>query len=140
MMDQAHWTEVERLWSAVKRDYFSVAEVFAGSDRLPEDEKDRRLRRLERNWNELCDLDLDVASGLHHGVNEVSMLLAGYDRPDGGPATRHDQRLKEALGVSKLGRDANPGADADTLGELYELGEEELRRAADEAAERLRDD
>lgn len=140
MKDEAHWIEVDRLWSAVKRDYCSVVEVFAGIDRLPEEEKDRRLRRLGRNWNKLCDLDLDVASGLHHGVNEVSRMLAGFERPDGGPATRHGQRLVEALGVAELGREANPGAEVNTLGELYELGEEELRRAADEAAERLQGD
>jgi hypothetical protein len=40
--------------------------------------------------------------------------------------------LYEALGMATLAREANPGAEVGTLGELVSLGEEEVRRQVDD--------
>lgn len=56
-----------------------------------------------------------------------------------GPAARNDQRLQELDGVVKMGREANPDAEVSTLGDLLDLGGQEIARQIDDDIEGLND-
>jgi len=118
-MDNERADEIERLWRAVKRDYFGVVVDVAGLRTFDQ----RRFERLRRNWIDLCKLDGDLAAHLAHGFEEVDEII---QRPGGveAPFDRNTRTMAELVGVARIGRHANPDADVQTLGELVQLGEE----------------
>ena len=125
MTNSERRSEVDRLWAAVKRDYFIAVETLAG---IRPDEGDRRWARLLTNWRALCAVDVDVAAQLVHGLREVSTV---FDADHRGPADRHLQELDEMLGARDTARAAN-GAEEETFGKAYEPGEAALQRRIDE--------
>jgi hypothetical protein len=70
LRDDEHWSEVTRLWQAVKRDYFIAVE---GSVGLPFDEV--RRNRLLRNWEHLCKRAPNVATRLARGLHEIDLVF-----------------------------------------------------------------
>lgn len=125
--DEAHWREANRLWRAVKRDYLTAVEMIGGQRELD----NARLRRLEDNWNALCALDIRVASRLAHGFEQLDGIIQRHGDPT-GPDAHNLRQMQEAVEIARLGREANPEAEVDTVGELYALGEEEIRRQVDD--------
>lgn len=123
--EAAHYAEVNRLWRAVKRDFFVAVERVGGLNTT--DPRHTRLKRLQRNWEALCELDVDIAASLYHGLNELAMSFARHGQVN-SPMDRHSQQLDELVGIIKIGREANPDAVVTTAGELYKLGEEAIRR------------
>ncbi|MDP9335234.1 MAG: hypothetical protein M3Q30_18280 [Actinomycetota bacterium] len=117
-----HWVEVERLWRAIKRDVLFVVELSAGFQKL-DDAANKRAQRLSRNWRHLCELDMDIAAAFAHGFREMSMI-ASTD----GVWERTHQKMNEVIELARIGREANPDAEVQTLGELVELAEEAIRR------------
>ena len=128
MTNSERRSEVDKLWTAVKRDYFVAVETFAG---IRGDQGDRRWNRLLANWRALCSLDSDRAALLAHGLREVSML---FDADVRGPADGHLEQIDE---VHDVVRALHPDADAETFGTMYSLGEEALQRRIDEDPGRL---
>jgi hypothetical protein len=53
----------------------------------------------------------------------------------GGPADHGPRRLSAVAELAKMGREANPDTDAQTLGELVELGEQAIRDDIDQDLE-----
>jgi hypothetical protein len=92
---------------------------------------DRAIKRFEKNWDKLCERDLDVAARIHHAINEIQMMTGRYDDPN-GPAARQEQRLDEMIGMAQIGRDKHPAAKASTLGELIELAEQSIKDEIDD--------
>ncbi len=125
MTDSERRREADKLWAAVKRDYFVAVETVAGMRR---DEGDARWARLLRNWRALCSLDIDVARQLVHGLREVSLV---FDADHRGPADGHLQQLDEMLGTGDGGRAAND-AEVETIREVHQLAEDALQRRIDE--------
>jgi hypothetical protein len=125
MTDPERRSEADKLWVAVKRDYFVAVETIAGIRR---DEGDARWTRLLKNWRALCALDIAVATQLVHGLREVSIV---FDADHRGPADSHLQQLDEMLGTADSGRAAND-AEVETIGKVYELAEGALQRRIDE--------
>ena len=121
--DDAHMAEVNRLWRAVKRDYFAVVLEMAGFTELD----DRRYQRLNSNWDALCALDINVAASLYHGIEKVHMSFSRHNSPN-SPANHRMRVMTAVLGVVDRGRAANPDVEVETVGELYALGEEALQR------------
>ncbi|MGH3484750.1 MAG: hypothetical protein ACRDPQ_16145 [Nocardioidaceae bacterium] len=111
MNDDAHWDEVERLWRLCRRDLGAAIKEMAGY------QDGRAWDRLVKNWKALCDLDLDVAAALYHGIEQVQMAMS----KNGVTEHRHAQ-MRGTLGVLEIGRQANPDAETQTVGELYDLG------------------
>jgi hypothetical protein len=130
MSDQAHWVEVNRLWGAIKRDYLAAVEIMAGFRPL-DDAAQARSKRIRRNWDGLCDLDIDVAARLHHGFEQMWMGLSRRGNPN-DPVEHHMRQLKEVVGIATIGRDANPDTDVGTLGELIQMGEDAIRKQIDD--------
>ncbi|TML17054.1 MAG: hypothetical protein E6G39_04835 [Actinobacteria bacterium] len=128
MTNSERRSEVDKLWAAVKRDYFGAIETFTG---IRGDQGDRRWNRLLANWRALCELDIDRASLLARGLREVSMLFDAHLR---GPADGHLDQLDE---VHDVVRALNPDPDLETFGSTYALGEEALQRRLDEDPGRL---
>ena len=128
MTNSPRRSEVDKLWTAVKRDYFSAVETFSG---IRSDQGDRRWNRLLANWRALCSLDADRAAALAHGLREVSLL---FDADVRGPADSHLEQLEE---VHDIVRVMMPDADAETFGTTYALGEEALQRRIEEDPSRL---
>jgi hypothetical protein len=88
MKDEREWDELERLWRAIRRDVFFEVEVAAGFQPLG-DAQVRRSRRLNRNWRRFCELDIDLASRLAHGLREVAMSFSHVDVHGTTPMERH---------------------------------------------------
>ena len=128
MTNSERRSEVDRLWTAVKRDYFAAVETFAG---IRGDQDDRRWNRLRANWRALCSLDTDRAALLAHGLHEVTMLFEADAR---GPADGHLEQLDE---VHDVVRALSPEAEVETFRTMYSLGEEALQRRIDEDPRRL---
>ena len=128
-----HWDAVERLWRTLKRDLLASVEEFAGFREAVKGDDTHvlpRTARFERNWTRLCELDIDVAERIYHGLEEVSSLAGRLGMPNS--PSEHSLRLaQEITGLAQLGRSANPDVDVRTLGELVELGEAALRREVD---------
>src|SRR5262245_50890612 len=110
MTDEEHWDEVERLWRAIRRDFHSAVEEVGGLS----DRHDRALRRLMRNWDTLCVLDIGVAAHLWHGFSEIAGVMGKHGDPTGPWAHRH-RGFQEILGVITVGRDANPDTPVETV-------------------------
>jgi hypothetical protein len=126
MTNSERGIEVDRLWAAIKRDYFVAVENFAG---LRRDEGDRRWKRLVKNWRALCSVDTDLAARLARGLHEVSVV---FDANHRGPADGHLQQLDDTLD-----RAADHDAEVEHSRKVYELGEEALQRRIDEDPGRL---
>lgn len=114
--------EIERLWRAFRRDLSTTILLFGGftDDRKAAD-------RLTKNWARLCELDLDIAALIHHGVEQVSCITGRIGEPN-SPSEHHLRGLQELVGMATIARDANPDAEVETLGELVALGEKEIQR------------
>jgi hypothetical protein len=123
MTRDAHYAEADRLWQAIKRDYFREVEVFAGAREVDAG----REKRFLKNWDALCTLDLDIASTVWHGLKEVEVMFGRMGEPN-SPADHNLRQLGEFVEVLSKGREANPDAVVKTAGELYALGEEAIRR------------
>lgn len=134
--EQGDGREVERLWRSVKRDLLAIVELRdvdePGGDL---EHHNRRLGRMLRNWRSLCDLDIGVASFLQHELQEAARMLGNED------VTRYQHgKLDELIGVAEMGRRANPGAEVGTVGDLLDLGQEEIERQTDDAVRRFGDE
>ena len=70
----------------------------------------------------------------YHGVEQVGVLMARVDMLN-SPSDHQLRQLAELSGLARIAREANPGAQVKTLGELVELGEQEIRRQVDEDTE-----
>ncbi|MEO5842932.1 MAG: hypothetical protein ABIQ73_26475 [Acidimicrobiales bacterium] len=116
-------TDVEKLWTAVKRDYFVAVETFAG---IRGEDGDIRWNRLVKNWRALCAVDTDRAARLAHGLREVTSV---FDASHRGPADGHLQELSE---IHDIVRASIPEVDSETVGNLYAMGEEAMQRRIDE--------
>jgi hypothetical protein len=127
-------TTEEQLWRAVKRDVLRMVEDCSGlfvsvHDGTPRD-GGKAGKRLERNWMALCRKNPDVAAQLYHGFEQLQLLLS-----ESPASERYQQQLGELLGVVKIGREANPDVQVETLGELVDLGEEAIRGEVDKLDE-----
>ena len=103
MKDEREWDELERIWRAIRRDVFFEVEVAAGFHPLG-DAQVRRSRRLNRNWRRFCELDIDLASRLAHGLREVASSFSDTDMNGTTPMERHVMGLDTEITL----------ADADT--------------------------
>jgi hypothetical protein len=121
-MTNSERAERDKLWAAVKRDYFAAVETVAG---VRSDRDDRRWNRLLANWRALCSLDTDRAATLAHGFHEVYML---FDIDLRGPAVDESEQLTEVHDALR----AMPNADEEPFRTMYALGEEALQRHIDE--------
>jgi hypothetical protein len=124
-MDVDHDQEVERLWRAVKRDTFRAVEWIAS---VPGDPK--AIERLQRNWTKLCELDLEVATALWHGIDQIGVSMARRGE-QASPAAQRQRNLAEIVGLSEAGRAAKPDAEVSTVGELMKLGEDAIQAEID---------
>jgi len=131
MKNQDHWDEIDRLWKAISRDFFVSLMLLAG---LGDIKDETRLHRLLRNWDALCEKDIDIAASIAHGCELMSDGFSKLQDPS-GPAARNEQRFNELFGVISIGRKANPDAEVKTVGELYKLGEAAIRSELDEDLE-----
>jgi hypothetical protein len=121
-MTNSERVERDKLWAAVKRDYFAAVETVAG---VRSDQDHRRWNRLLTNWRALCSLDTDRAAALAHGFHEVSML---FDADVRGPAADQSEEIVEVHDALR----AMPNADEEPFRKMYALGEEALQRHIDE--------
>ena len=121
-MTNSQRAEVDRLWAAVKRDYFAAIETVAG---VRNAEDHRRWNRLLTSWRALCSVDKDRATSLAHGFHEVSML---FDADVRGPADDQSEQSTEVHDALR----ALPNADDERFRPMYALGEEALQRRIDE--------
>ena len=128
MTNSEHRNEADKLWTAVKRDYFIAVETFAG---IRGDQDERRWNRLLANWRALCSLDADRAALLARGLQEVSTL---FDADVRGPADGH---IQQTLEVHEVVRALGPDVDPETRRTLQSLGEEAMQRRIDEDPSRL---
>ena len=124
MTNEEHYDEVDRLWRAVKRDLSSAIMEFAGF------QDGKALDRLAKNWDKLCELDLDVAGRLYHGVEQVHMRMARNDKPN-SPADHQLRQMSELVGMATIAREKHPDADVKALGELLSLGEKSIQEEID---------
>jgi hypothetical protein len=60
--------EVERLWRAFRRDLTPAILESAGV------QEGNAIKRLTRTWERLCEVDLEVAAGIHRAVEQVSLI------------------------------------------------------------------
>jgi hypothetical protein len=134
MTNSERRSEVDKLWTAVKRDYFVAVETFVG---IRSDQGDRRWNRLLANWRALCSLDADRAALLARGLHEVSMLFGAEVRGPADGHLEHTDEVEQTEEVHDVVRAFTPGADAETFGTIYALGEEALQRRLDEDPGRL---
>lgn len=125
MTKSQHGSEADKLWVAIKRDYFVAVETVAG---VRPDEGAIRWTRLLKNWRALCAVDLAVAAQLAHGLREVSLV---FDADYRGPADRHLQQLDEMFETPDRGRAAINVEDG-AISTMHELAEGALQRRIDE--------
>ena len=117
--------EIGRLWSAFRRNLTGAILEFMGA------QDGKASERLDKAWARLCEMDLDVAANIYHGVEQVYMLMARHDQPY-SPADHHMRQLGELAELVRIGREANPDAEVRTVGELMDLGEKEIQRQVDD--------
>lgn len=124
MATTEHYVELDRLWRAVKRDVFFQAELsFRGLD----DAAQARCHRMYRNWQKLCDLDLDVADRLAHGLEDVAGVLSS------GRVLEHRwPGLRERSGMERIAREVDPDIEERHRAELVALAEDAIRREIDD--------
>jgi hypothetical protein len=102
MKNEREWDELERLWRAIRRDVFFEVEVAAGFHPLG-DAQMRRSRRLNRNWRKFCELDIDLASRLAHGLREVAMSFSEAGVNGTSPMERHLMGLDTDISLADAG-------------------------------------
>lgn len=86
--DQAE--ETARLWRAIRRDYFRSLEYVVEELVWIPGSTTRgahAMRRLQRNWNALCSVNLDAASVLVWASRELEKRLRESGDPFGVSAT-----------------------------------------------------
>lgn len=140
MSDDTRWAETDRLWRAIKRDLFPVIEAYAGF-RYPNDTDEKvterltkRATRLQQNWEALCRVDLDVATGILHGIEQATWNFPRHGEPY-SPGDQANREMDELVGLVTKGREANPETKVETVGELVDLGEQAIRREVEEDLE-----
>ena len=94
---------------------------FGSNDRKP-------LEHFERNWDKLCDLDIEIAGALYHGVEQIQMAMAR----DGRVTEQQEREHREITGVIKIARDKHPDVKVETLSELIDLGERAIQDEIDD--------
>ena len=124
-MPSGHQQDAEKVWAAVKRDYFAAVETSAG---LRVELNDKRRVRLLNSWRMLCAVDPDVAQRLAAGLDEVALALR-----DAGDR-RHEPR---PLQVSKFLTQHEEDDDDEELGGVLTLGGAALQRRISEQFSRL---
>lgn len=124
-MSDQHVEDIERLWRALRRDLGNAVLEMAGFL-----DSTTAINRFEKNWAKLCDLDLDVAAKLYHGIEEVSMTAARLGKSN-SPAQHALRQMDEVPGMAEIARAKNPDVVVSTLGELIKLGEVSIRREID---------
>jgi hypothetical protein len=134
--DEHRLMEADRLWRAVKRDALFIVEGCSGAIRRPgqtseqaTDELNARSRRFDRNWRALCDVNLNLATVLVHGFEELYLQV---NRADPRTAECRDQMWSDAIAEVEFARAANPDAEVETIGELLALGDQALRNVVDD--------
>jgi hypothetical protein len=129
--------EAMRLWKAVKRDLLSAVESFGALSYPGQTEEQiqegfrRRNTRLMKNWAALEALAPEFQELLYHGWEQVETML-GRPQDEAGPMWRGVRELEEMAGVLEIGREANPDAKVETVGDLYTLGEQAIRDEIEE--------
>lgn len=118
-----HWDQVDRLWTAVRRDMSPV--ILSSAGVISTDASDQAWKRFSRNWAKLCELDLSVATSLYHGVEQMHMAMARRNQPF-SPSAQQIANMRELVGLATIARQANPDAETETLGELLALGEQAI--------------
>jgi hypothetical protein len=108
-----HSEEVERLWQEYSRDFPAAILYLAG------DPDDRALKRWLGTLDRLIELGGSSSPTLPRVVPGVASDESGWN-------------LAEMAGMAMIAREANPGIRAETLGELIDLGEQEIRRQVDD--------
>lgn len=126
---QPRGDELERLWRALRRDLANAVLEMSGFR-----EGTVAVDRFEKNWVKLCDLDLDIAANLYHGIDQIHMLAGRLGKPN-SPADHALRKLKEIVGLAGIGREQNPNAEVRTVGELVALGEQAVRDEVDSETE-----
>ena len=82
-----------------------------------------RLRKLGK----LVDLDVAAAAHLHHGFEQIDMMMV----QDGRVTNHHHGEWREILGLAEIARQRHPDANVETVGDLIALGEESIRDEID---------
>ena len=123
---EQHWDEVDHLWRAVRRDLGSAILCCAGyrDGQAP-------INRLTGNWDRLCDLDIDAAASIYHGIEQIYIAMARMNEPN-SPSEHRLRQLQELAGMAAIGRDQHPEAEVTTLGGLVSLGDEAIRKELDD--------
>lgn len=115
-MTDEHTEELNRLWRAIKRDLSSSILEFAGF-------KDgNAFDRLMKNWDKFCDLNLDAAASIHHGIEQIEMAMARHGRPN-SPSDHRLRQMSELVGLADIAREKYPDAPAETVRDLVGLAE-----------------
>ncbi|MEO5839460.1 MAG: hypothetical protein ABIQ73_02790 [Acidimicrobiales bacterium] len=127
MTDSHRRNEADKLWTAVKRDYFVAVETVAGT--RPPAEGDVRWTRLLKNWRALCSMDIDLARQLNHGLREVSLV---FDADQRGPADGHLMQQLNQIPETPDSGSAASDPEFETAAKLHDLAEGALQRRIDE--------
>ena len=118
-------TDFDKVWSAVKRDYFAAVEARAG---FRVDLNDKRWRRLLNSWRMLCAVDHDAAMRLAGGLQEVASAFE-----HSGDRRREARPLQVDQFLEQHGPDE---CDEETIG-ILTLGGAALQRRISEQFSRL---
>lgn len=119
-----HWEDVDRLWRALRRDLGTAILEGAGV------RDGQTLVRILSTWERLCEVDLDVAAGIYHGMQQITMAMARHGQVN-SPSAHHLGQLSEQVGLAEIGRAKHPEAGAETVGDLIALGEVAIRSEID---------
>jgi hypothetical protein len=124
--------EYEDLFRAVKawrRDLAMAVLSFTGVFSSPS--YDKAWPRLHKNWQRICELDLDLAAKLTHGMNQVAAMMDHTNEPNSPVNHRHGM-LREYVGMAEFARDRHPDAPTETVGELIDLAIKTIQKEIDE--------
>jgi len=128
-MNEKHLEDRERLWEALEGDLSPAILEMAGHP-----DEGGAVNRLVETWDKLCDLDLDLAASLYHGVEEIYMMMGKSGAPN-SPADHRVRRMDEIVGLIKIAREKHPDAKTKTVGELVDLAEDTIRGEIDDETE-----
>jgi hypothetical protein len=118
-------TDFDKVWSAVKRDYFAAVEARAG---FRVDLNDKRWRRLLNSWRMLCAVDHDAAMRLAGGLQEVASAFEHVD---------DRRREPRPLQVNEFLMHHEPDDSDDDTSSVLTLGGAALQRRISEQFSRL---
>lgn len=124
--DYDHLEEVKRLREAFKRDRGAwILEAARGQ------ENGDAAKRLDATMKRLREVDTELISEMNR-LTEQAHSAGRHIGDPRSPEAAITGSLREMIGLGRIGYEANPDAEVETLGEILRLGEQEIRRQVDE--------